>query len=116
MDSGLASHVEIRGSLDQTGLVQNFETAVRIAQEGFLFGDIPALSVGSHQRLQVDITRFLPDPSSSSHLPDVYFAARVWNHEKVSSSVSNIATAYTSQYQNEGITIQIPRDGGPYYP
>lgn len=109
MDFGHASHIELRASLNKTELLERFDSAKRIDQGDLYYGDLSLLVARSRQVIRVNMARILPSCSLSNvtSLPDVYFAARVWNHDNKSSDVSNIVTAYISQCKAEKISIII---------
>ncbi|XP_077497419.1 calcium-activated chloride channel regulator 1-like isoform X2 [Amblyomma americanum] len=88
LNSGNASRIELRVSPQLEGLMKDFDSAVEITPEE---GNISAASVGSRQRLQFALHEELLGADNKSSVHDFYFAARVWNEQRLHSAVSNIA-------------------------
>ncbi|XP_077495036.1 calcium-activated chloride channel regulator 1-like [Amblyomma americanum] len=88
LNSGNASHIELRASTQLVDIMKNYDTAVLITTRG---GNITARAVGSRQQLQFSLPDTLLPGGNKSSAQDFYFAARVWNEHGLYSSVSNVA-------------------------
>ncbi|XP_064454669.1 calcium-activated chloride channel regulator 3A-1-like [Ornithodoros turicata] len=93
MDSGHASHVDIRYSLNVTNLLEDFQSAEVITESDISTGKLSLLSPGSKQRVTITVPRKAVGAMVRSKNAPIYFAARVWNQENIASETSNIATA-----------------------
>ncbi|KAL1441163.1 hypothetical protein MTO96_008897 [Rhipicephalus appendiculatus] len=91
LNFGNASRVELRVSTRLTDLLADFDKAPEIRDNSTEHGNITPGAVGSRQQLRISVPSELVAAAKNQSLVDFYFAARVWNDEKLSSSVSNIA-------------------------
>ncbi|XP_049275583.1 calcium-activated chloride channel regulator 1-like [Rhipicephalus sanguineus] len=91
MDTDNASQVELRGSIRFADVTRNFDSAFAVPEGQVVDGKIPAGAVGTMQRLRFRLPDALLSAAKNDSRHDFYFAARVWNVDKLSSPVSNVA-------------------------
>ncbi|XP_064470872.1 calcium-activated chloride channel regulator 1-like [Ornithodoros turicata] len=93
MDSGRASHIDIRYSLDLNNLLRDFQSAEAITERDILTGGLSLLPPGGMQKVTLTLPVKAVGALAKSKNSPLYFAARVWNHENIASEISNVATA-----------------------
>lgn len=86
-----ASHVEIRVSTNLSVLLIHFMEGRMISPVNLVDGSLSLLPARSKQKITLVLPVQLVSEAEKLSLTDVYFVARVWNHDNLSSGTSNVA-------------------------
>ncbi|XP_064455135.1 calcium-activated chloride channel regulator 1-like [Ornithodoros turicata] len=94
MDSGHASHIDIRYSVNLRQLQQNFDSAGKLQMNHVILGQMTLLPPGTRQKITVllpsdAVTKIAKSPGAA-----VYFVAKAVNGQNITSEISNIAVAF----------------------